>query len=404
MRRTLKALALAGVLLLAMLWAIAPPAARHLSLERDPLLVRGAIHVHTTVSDGAGTPDEVAAAAARAGLDFVILTDHGDGTRLPVPPRRVSGVLVIDAVEISTTGGHYLGLGLGQTPYRLAGEPRDVIEDVTRLGGFGIAAHPDSPKLELAWHEWQAPFQGLEWLNADSAWRDEPRSALVRTVVSYWLRPAEAVASLFDRPSRTLARWDALARRRAGDCDCRSRRPRAAWATRYLGVARPDLRAPPAVVRVGVQDLLARRPAAVGARHRRVGGRDGDPVRNSRRSLFLRRRRVRRASEPRLRRDSCRRARADGRHGARQRGGIARDAFAASRRRDPAPGEERRGRRARRRRAPVIRAFRWRATRGLPRGGVATRDAGDAAGAVDCRQPHSRRPAVRAEPPRRCSG
>jgi hypothetical protein len=214
MRRTLKALALAGVLLLAMVWAIAPPAARHLSLERDRLLVRGAIHVHTTVSDGAGTPDEVAAAAARAGLDFVVLTDHGDGTRLPVPPRRVSGVLVIDAVEISTTGGHYLGFGLGQTPYRLAGEPRDVIEDVTRFGGFGIVAHPDSPKLELAWHEWQAPFQGLEWLNADSAWRDEPRSALVRTVASHWLRPAEAVASLFDRPSRTLARWDALARRR----------------------------------------------------------------------------------------------------------------------------------------------------------------------------------------------
>ena len=214
MRRTLTGLAVAGVLLAAALWTIAPPAARRLSLERDPLVVRGAVHVHTTVSDGAGTSEEVAAAAARAGLDFVILTDHGDGTRRPVPPRRVDGVLVIDAVEISTTGGHYLALGLGQTPYRLAGDPRDVIEDVTRLGGFGIAAHPDSSKLELAWREWQAPFEGLEWLNADSAWRDEPRSSLARTVAAYWLRPAEAMASLFDRPSRTLARWDALARRR----------------------------------------------------------------------------------------------------------------------------------------------------------------------------------------------
>ena len=29
------------------------------------------------------------------------------------------------------------------------GEPRDVVEDVKRLGGFGYAAHPDSPKTEL---------------------------------------------------------------------------------------------------------------------------------------------------------------------------------------------------------------------------------------------------------------
>ena len=41
-----------------------------------PVPVRGAIHVHTRRSDGTGTVDEVAGAAARAGLNFVILTDH----------------------------------------------------------------------------------------------------------------------------------------------------------------------------------------------------------------------------------------------------------------------------------------------------------------------------------------
>ena len=190
--------------------------ARAWSLDaRRRAVVRGAIHVHTTVSDGAGTPDEVAPAAARAGLDFVVLTDHGDGTRLPTPPRYVDGVLLIDAVEISTTGGHYIALGLGQAPYRLAGEPRDVIEDVTRLGGFGIAAHPDSPKSELAWREWQAPFEGLEWLNADSAWRDERGARWLARWSAYWLRGPEVIASLLDRPRTTLARWDALNRRRA---------------------------------------------------------------------------------------------------------------------------------------------------------------------------------------------
>jgi hypothetical protein len=68
--------------------------------------VRGVVHVHGRASDGRGTFDEIAAAAAAAGLQFVIVTDHGDGTRKPEPPAYRSGVLVIDAVEISTRGGH----------------------------------------------------------------------------------------------------------------------------------------------------------------------------------------------------------------------------------------------------------------------------------------------------------
>src|SRR5690349_15945631 len=63
--------------------------------------VAGAYHVHTTRSDGHGDRAAVAAAAARAGLTFVILTDHGDGTRPPDPPEYLGGVLVLDAVEIS---------------------------------------------------------------------------------------------------------------------------------------------------------------------------------------------------------------------------------------------------------------------------------------------------------------
>ena len=49
-------------------------------------VVKGAYHVHSERSDGTGTSDDIAAAAARAGLQFVILTDHGNGTRPPQPP------------------------------------------------------------------------------------------------------------------------------------------------------------------------------------------------------------------------------------------------------------------------------------------------------------------------------
>lgn len=214
MRRALVIVALLAGLPAATTWLLAPPSARRLDPGAGPPVARGALHVHTTRSDGAGTPDQVAAAAADAGLDFVVLTDHGDATRAPEPPRYASGVLLVDGVEISTTGGHLLALGLPASPYPLGGEPRDVIEDVSRLGGFGIAAHPDSPKAELSWREWQAPFDGIEWLNADSAWRDEPRGRIARAFAGYWWRAPETIASLFDRPATTMARWDALSRRR----------------------------------------------------------------------------------------------------------------------------------------------------------------------------------------------
>ena len=118
-----------------------PPAARVAARIdcRSAAPVRGAIHVHTRRSDGTGTADDVAAAAARAGLKFVILTDHGDGMREPDSPAYRHGVLCIDAVEISTASGHVVALGLPRAPYSLGGETRDVVEDVRRLGGMAIA-------------------------------------------------------------------------------------------------------------------------------------------------------------------------------------------------------------------------------------------------------------------------
>jgi hypothetical protein len=194
-------------------------------------VVFGAYHVHSTRSDGSATPDAIAAAARRAGLTFVVLTDHGDGTRAPDAPRYVDGVLLIDAVEISTNDGHVVALGLPRAAtYPLAGEARDVIEDIHRQGGFAIVAHPDSPKPELRWRA--APARGggaggrggagvelagadgLEWLSADTEWRDDSLSALVNTALHLPIRPAESMMRLFDRPIATLRRWDALARRR----------------------------------------------------------------------------------------------------------------------------------------------------------------------------------------------
>lgn len=174
----------------------------------------GAYHVHSLRSDGSGDRAAIAAAAARAGLGFVIITDHGDGTRAPDAAAYIAGVLCIDAVEVSTNGGHYVALGIGAAPYPLGGEAAAVIEDVARLGGFGFAAHPDSGRPELAWTDWTLPFDGVEWLNADSEWRNETPRRLARVLFDYLIRPGPALASILDRPASTLAQWDALAMKR----------------------------------------------------------------------------------------------------------------------------------------------------------------------------------------------
>jgi hypothetical protein len=107
-----------------------------------------------------------------------------------------------------------VALGLPESPYPLGGEGRDVLEDVARLGGFAIAAHPDSEKPELQWNAWESPIHGLEWLNADSEWRDEPAWSLARAILTYPGRATETLATLLDRPSATLERWDNLTRTR----------------------------------------------------------------------------------------------------------------------------------------------------------------------------------------------
>ena len=192
-----------------------PPQSVTLSTSStDEAPIRGAIHVHTRRSDGTGTVDDVAAAARRAGLQFVIFTDHGDGTRGSDTPVYRYGVLCIDAVEISTNGGHVVALGLPQSEFPLAGELADVLEDVRRMGALSIAAHPDSPRAELRWNDWNAAFDGIEWLNGDSQWRDEGWGTLGRALFTYPFRRAATLVTLLDRPDDLLNRWDTMIRER----------------------------------------------------------------------------------------------------------------------------------------------------------------------------------------------
>jgi hypothetical protein len=65
-------------------------------------------------------------------------------------------------------------------------------------------------KDTLQWRAWDATVDGIEWFNADSQWRDEPRWRLLPIILQYPLRPTETVVSLFDRPVTALRQWDEL--------------------------------------------------------------------------------------------------------------------------------------------------------------------------------------------------
>lgn len=216
-RRLLATLATATAAALAVLAAgPARPAPLAGEAPRDGFVrIPGAIHVHTTHSDGAGTPERVAQAARRAGLSFLVITDHNtDGAR-PFSGYR-DGVLVMVGAEISTHQGHLLGLGMRPLAFPPAQDARNVLDDVHHLGGAAFVAHPASSRDGLEWSGWAlGGGWGLEVLNLDSLWRQASWPAFLRAVAAWPFDAAYALSSSLGRPEAVMARWDALLRRRA---------------------------------------------------------------------------------------------------------------------------------------------------------------------------------------------
>jgi len=203
----LAAAALALAALRIVLWQPRPVVGR--APEDGYVRIPGVVHVHTTFSDGGGTPDEVIRAARETGARFVVITDHNNADARAFEGYR-DGVLVIVGSELSTTAGHILGLGIADHAYRFSGDALDGLDDIRNLGGFAVAAHPLSPRDDLRFTGWDLPGPwAVELLNGDSEWRTAgPRMLL--TLALYGLNHRYALLRLLNPPDATLARWDAL--------------------------------------------------------------------------------------------------------------------------------------------------------------------------------------------------
>ena len=101
-------------------------------------------HVHSIMGDGVLSPFALVAHARRQGLHAFAITDHN---RVFVAKagrwysRYVGGPTVIVGEEITAPGFHMIAVGIEKhvTWKQSAGE---VIDDIHRLGGVAIAAHP----------------------------------------------------------------------------------------------------------------------------------------------------------------------------------------------------------------------------------------------------------------------
>ena len=180
---------------------------------------KGAIHIHTKLSDGTGDLKTVVNAAKKAGLDWIIITDHN---YYDTDEGIFDGIYVIKGEEISPhDSNHYLALGINKN-IEPENNPQIYVDKVREQGGFGFAAHPDEGTIVdengkiyhrknshhcIPWTDKNIKPDGIEIWNWFSNWADNYNDKNIFTIAYSFLFRHKIVNS----PSKiTLDWWDKL--------------------------------------------------------------------------------------------------------------------------------------------------------------------------------------------------
>jgi hypothetical protein len=173
----------------------------------------GNLHIHSKHSDGGGTVSQIAAAAAKVGLDFIGLNDHAyavDDLHLE-EEGLYDRVLVLVGLEIGVRYHHYLAYGLKERIRQLNLSPQEVIDKVNGQGGFGFMAHPfekgmpfSEKSVAYTWNDLSVHgHAGLSIWNFTSRWKER-----VKTVLHGFYFLAFKTQTLKGPSPKTLAFWD----------------------------------------------------------------------------------------------------------------------------------------------------------------------------------------------------
>ncbi|MCW3062295.1 MAG: hypothetical protein JWQ02_4116 [Capsulimonas sp.] len=180
----------------------------------------GAMHVHSTYSDGAGTVEDVAAAANEAGLDFVLLCDHSNLDAITNGDDGWRGkTLVLVGTEVTTDTGHLLALDVPPSFLPVTLEAHQTQREIMGQGGISLIALPCD--LKDHWRDFDKRVQGtgLEVFNL---------SAIARTKINLpglamiWRRyngpeRDKAFHLVSARPAREIACWDSQIQPKSGE-------------------------------------------------------------------------------------------------------------------------------------------------------------------------------------------
>lgn len=177
------------------------------------------LHMHTRYSDGSGTHKDIAAAALRAGVDAVIVTDHNilvDGFEGYYKEKNKK-VLMLIGEEVHDQArdpqkNHLLVFGVNREMATFAQHPQNLINQVREAGGLAFLAHPDDPEAkafnetDISWEDWSVQnYTGIELWNALSELKTVVPTKLHGAFYAYF------PAFVANQPiPNTLSRWDEL--------------------------------------------------------------------------------------------------------------------------------------------------------------------------------------------------
>jgi hypothetical protein len=188
-------------------------------INRTPLpkeYKKGVYHMHTVFSDGRGTIEDIARAAAPMDLDFIIVTDHGRPNRDASAATKFSnGVLVIGGSEFSLHSGHLACMGYKIPGYIFPPEPQEAIDEVSGDGGVCFISHPFDGKIP--WTDWDIRgFTGIEVLSCYSSARKASFFKLASFPLQYFLSSDYALTSTLKYPVENIGKWNELNQRKNG--------------------------------------------------------------------------------------------------------------------------------------------------------------------------------------------
>lgn len=180
----------------------------------------GNLHMHTPYSDGEAYHSDIASVALKAGLDFVVVTDHNvrvDGVEGYYGISENRKVLLLVGEEIHDMrrrpqGNHLLAYNVNRELAPYAAHPQNLIDQITSEDGLSFLAHPFDKAAPLfgedsiPWSSYDVEgFTGIELWN----YMSELKSHLTSYAAA--LRMVVSPDSLIMGPHpETLDLWDTL--------------------------------------------------------------------------------------------------------------------------------------------------------------------------------------------------